>query len=108
MSKSTYSYEETPTPKQSSKLEIWDMLSIVTLILTFCVGVYFVMIFLFPQSAMNPLKPSSLNFNSDNLKSILQMTPPKSKIMLRMGLPCDTAGVSFSIVPSFPVAKMAK
>ena len=64
MSKSTYSYEETPTPKQSSKLEIWDMLSIVTLILTFCVGVYFVMIFLFPQSAMNPLKPSLIDPNA--------------------------------------------
>ena len=41
MSKSNYSYEETPTPKQSSKLEIWDMLSIVMLILTFCLGCVF-------------------------------------------------------------------
>jgi hypothetical protein len=61
MSKSTYSYEETPTPKKSSKLEVWDMLSIVTLILTLCIGVYFVMIFLFPQSAFNPLKPNLVN-----------------------------------------------
>jgi hypothetical protein len=57
MSKSTYNYDETPAPKQSSRLEVWDMLSIVTLILTFCVGVYFVAIFLNPQSAFNPLKP---------------------------------------------------
>ena len=63
MSKSSYSYEEeTPAPqKKSSKLEIWDMLSIVTLILTACIGAYFVMIFLFPQSQLNPLKPSSVN-----------------------------------------------
>ena len=59
MSKSTYSYDdETPASKQSSKLEIWDMLSIVTLILTLCLGAYFVAIFFFPQSAFNPLKPS--------------------------------------------------
>jgi hypothetical protein len=63
MSKSTYSYEETPaaTQKKRSTLEIWDVLSIVTLILTFCIGVYFVMIFLSPQSALNPFKPGPIN-----------------------------------------------
>jgi len=62
MSKSIYSYEEeTPAPKKSSKLEVWDMLSIVTLILTVCIGVYFVLIFFFPQSALNPLKPNPIN-----------------------------------------------
>jgi hypothetical protein len=61
MSKYDYSYEETPKPTKSSKLEVWDMLSIVTLILTFCIGVYFVMIFLSPQSAFNPLKPKPVN-----------------------------------------------
>ena len=55
MSKSNYSYEE--APKSGSKLEIWDMLSIATLLLTLCVGVYFVAIFLSPQSALNPFKP---------------------------------------------------
>jgi hypothetical protein len=64
MSKSNYSYEETPELKQSSKLEIWDMLSIVTFILTLCIGVYFVAIFLFPQSAFNPLKPSLVDPNA--------------------------------------------
>jgi hypothetical protein len=64
MSKSTYSYEETPAPKQSLKLEIWDMLSIVTLFLTLCMGVYFVAIFIFPQSAFNPLKPSLVDPNA--------------------------------------------
>jgi hypothetical protein len=64
MSKSNYSYEETPTPKQSSKLEIWDMLSIATFILTLCIGMYFVAIFLFPQSAFNPLKPNTVDPNA--------------------------------------------
>jgi hypothetical protein len=61
MSRYNYSYEETPTPKPSGKLEIWDMLSIATLILTFCIGVYFVAIFFFPQSAFNPLKPDTVD-----------------------------------------------
>ena len=64
MSKSKYSYEETPALKQSSKLEIWDMLSIVMLILTFCLGLYFVALFLFPQSAFNPLKPNAVDPNA--------------------------------------------
>jgi len=56
MSKDNYSYEEAPTPKKNARLEIWDMLSILTLILTFCIGAYYVAVFLFPQSAFNPLK----------------------------------------------------
>ena len=64
MSKSNYSYEETPAPTQKIKLEIWDVLSIVMLILTFCLGLYFVAIFLFPQSAFNPLKPNTVDPNA--------------------------------------------
>jgi hypothetical protein len=57
MSKDNYSYEDASTSKQNTKLEIWDMLSILTLILTLCIGAYYVAIFIFPQSAFNPLKP---------------------------------------------------
>jgi hypothetical protein len=39
-------------------MEIWDMLSILMLILTVCIGAYYVLLFLFPQSSLNPLKPS--------------------------------------------------
>jgi len=70
MSRNSYNYEEAPTPKQRTRLEIWDMLSIVTLILTVCIGVYFVAIFLFPQSAFNPLKPSSVNPNMPSTPTI--------------------------------------
>lgn len=59
MSRDNYSYEESPTPKPGARLEIWDMLSIATFIFTLCIGVYFVAIFLFPQSALNPLKPGA-------------------------------------------------
>ena len=57
MSKDNYLYEEALAPKQNTKLEVWDMLSILMLILTFCIGAYYVAIFLFPLSAFNPLKP---------------------------------------------------
>jgi hypothetical protein len=73
MSRDNYSYEEAPTPKKSAKLEMWDMLSIVTLILTLCVGVYFVSIFLFPQSALNPLKPNPFDVNAPPTPTITQI-----------------------------------
>jgi hypothetical protein len=57
MSKDNYSYEEASTPQQGARLEIWDMLSILMVILTLCIGAYYVAVFLFPQSAFNPLKP---------------------------------------------------
>jgi len=61
MSKYNYNYEEdTPTPKKksASKLDIWNVLSVTMLILTVCLGAYFVVIFLYPQSSFNPMKPN--------------------------------------------------
>jgi hypothetical protein len=57
MSRDKYNYEAAPAPTGRARLEVWDMLSILTLILTLCIGAYYVMIFLFPQSTLNPLKP---------------------------------------------------
>jgi hypothetical protein len=57
MSRDNYSYQEMPTSEGKNKLEIWDMLSILMLILTLCTGVYYVFIFLTPQSSLNPFQP---------------------------------------------------
>lgn len=52
------------TPKRSQaalpKLGLWDFLSIFALMLTCCVGTYFVLIYINPLSPLNPLKPSYL------------------------------------------------
>lgn len=61
---SNYSYEGSPAPKKKrSRLELWDMLSILTLIVTLCIGLYFVVIFLMPNSAINPFPPVQSNLN---------------------------------------------
>lgn len=57
MSKNNYSYEEAPK-KNASRFELWDMLSVVVLLLTLCIGAYFIAIFLAPNSALNPFPPS--------------------------------------------------
>jgi hypothetical protein len=64
MSKYDYNYEENPASKKGAKLEVWDMLSILTLLITVCIGVYFVLVFLFPNSRLNPLPPDKFDPNA--------------------------------------------
>jgi len=56
---SKYDYEDSPPPQKGTRLVVWDVLSIFTLILTLCIAAYFVAIYLMPNSAINPLKPGS-------------------------------------------------
>jgi len=42
---------------QKAPLEIWDMLSILVLVITVCIGAYFLLIFVNPVSSLNPLPP---------------------------------------------------
>ncbi len=61
---SNYNYEGSRAhKKQGSRLELWDLLSILTLIVTLCIGLYFVAIFLMPNSAFNPFPPAPPNLN---------------------------------------------
>ena len=107
MSKSNYGFEEAPTP--STKLEMWDMLSIVMLILTFCSGAYFVAIFLFPQSAFNPLKPNTVDPNAPptatitpiQLDATWTVTPSQAVTGTSTLVPTDTlepSATPFSLV----------
>ena len=84
---SKYSYEDSPNPKQSSKIDIWDMLSIVTLLLTLCIGVYFVAIFISPQSSLNPFQALLVDPNA----------PPTSTIT-PVPLPATWTATPFAIV----------
>ena len=61
MSKYDYNYEETSSPKQSAKLEVWDMLSIATLLLTLCLGVYFVAVFILNWVLIKRIKIDEIN-----------------------------------------------
>lgn len=61
MSNYNYDYDDVPQAKPKSRLDIWDMLSILALLLTACVGVYFLLIFLFPNSGFNPYPPGARN-----------------------------------------------
>lgn len=72
---SKYDYDNSPAPKRGSGLAIWDVLSILTLILTLCIAAYFVAIYLRPESAINPLNPRRKDY-------LLPPTPTITQIQL--------------------------
>lgn len=51
---SNYDFDEKP----KSRFDVWDMLSILTLLMTLCIGLYFVAVYLSPNAAYNPFSPS--------------------------------------------------
>lgn len=76
---SKYDYEDySPEPKQRFRLDLWDMLSILTLLITFCMGLYFVAVFLVPNSNINPLSPNRyavMNFAPTPTITQIQLSP---------------------------------
>lgn len=70
---SKYNYDESPAPKRGSRLAFWDVLSIFTLLLTLCVGAYFVVVYLMPDSAINPLSPARFSANLPPTPTITQI-----------------------------------
>jgi hypothetical protein len=74
---SEFNFDE-PEPKPSGfsmpKIGMWDIFTIIVLLITVCLGVYFVMVFLDPGSSLNPLKPASFRTPTATITP-LQMEP---------------------------------
>lgn len=52
-----FNFDGKPSRQRGAPMQMWDMLSILVLILTACIGVYFVFVYLNPTSAYNLLPP---------------------------------------------------
>lgn len=52
-----FNFDGKPSRPQGAPMQMWDMLSIVVLILTACIGAYFVFVYLNPTSSFNILPP---------------------------------------------------
>ena len=50
--------DEQPVKQPGSKFSLWDMLSILVLVLTLCIGGYYALIFVNPGTFLNPLPPA--------------------------------------------------
>ncbi len=75
MSKSKFDYDDAPPEREPARIELWDMLSILTLLLTLCIGAYFVAVFANPSAAFNLLKPGR---NDPPTPTITQIQPPST------------------------------
>ncbi len=53
----SFDYPEQSARRPGARLNLWDMMTILVLIVTLCAGGYFLMIFLNPLSALNPFQP---------------------------------------------------
>lgn len=47
-----------PRQKSAPKLQVWDILSIGVLLMTVCIGLYYLLVFLNPNTSINPFTPS--------------------------------------------------
>jgi hypothetical protein len=56
-----FNYDNSTSPPPRVKLDLWDILSILTLVATVFVGLFIAAIFIMPNSALNPLPPIQSN-----------------------------------------------
>jgi len=86
-----FDFDGTQSKRSRTPLQIWDILSILVLILTACLVGYFVVVFINPASALNPLRPGDGLFS--NPLPTLTVTP----IQLAATW---TASPTFAVTPS--------
>ncbi|NWF64920.1 MAG: hypothetical protein HXY38_11505 [Chloroflexi bacterium] len=91
---SKYDYD-TPSSKPPSRIDLWDMLSILALLMTLCIGAYFVAIFLSPEAGYNLLPPSR---NQPPTATITQIQPPPTWTFTPPG---PTSTMTLTLVPTF-------
>jgi hypothetical protein len=88
MSKYDYNYGEEPEPKKKTaaapvkktgggmNVEIWDILSVVTLLFTGCLVAYFAAVFITPNASYNPLIPKSFKITPSVTPTAVPYTLP--------------------------------
>jgi hypothetical protein len=104
--KSNFDFDYNPQAEQSKpvspKLEVWDILSILVLLMTCGIVVYFGIIFFNPASALNPLPPVVMVVYQSPTPTITPLgleptwTPPPTPIQS----PSATLAPTFTPIPS--------
>ncbi len=99
---SKYDYEDYSSGGSApSRLDIWDMLSILTIVMILCIGAYSVAIYITPNAAYNLLAPSR---NQPPTPTITQLQPPATWTFTPPG-PTETA--TLTLVPTFTLEPSA-
>ena len=112
-----FDFDGTQSRRTSAPMQIWDMLSILVLLLTVCLVGYFVLIFLNPASQLNFLPPGQPVFGNTlptltvtpiqmqptwTSSPTLEVTPSSTPRPTLTTLPTDTP---FSLVPPTKTAR---
>ena len=106
-----FDFDGTQSRRTSAPMQIWDLLSILVLLLTVCLVGYFALVFIDPTSRFNPLPPGQGPFGSNiptftvtpiqmqatwTSSPTLESTPSSTPRPTLTPLPTDTP---FSLVP---------
>jgi hypothetical protein len=80
------------------RMDLWDMLSIFLLLITFCVGLYFVAVYMSPNAAYNPFSPvrAAANFLPTPTITQIQLLPTWTSTQ-----PAITETPTLTLVPTF-------
>lgn len=91
-------YDYNDSPKSKNRMDLWDMLSIFLLLITFCVGAYFVAIYMSPNAAYNPLSPAraAANFLPTPTITQIQLLPTWTSTQNAV-----TEAPTLTLVPTF-------
>ena len=90
-----------PKPPSTSRLNPWDLLSILAVLMTFCVGGYFLMVFVNPTTPLNPFPPvpTLYQFPTATITAI-QLQPTWTASPLPPVTATDTARPTFTAFPT--------
>jgi len=82
-------------------MQMWDILSIVVLILTICLGAYFLYVFIYPTSSLNLLPPGGKAPKLPTLTvTPLQLQPTWTPSPTLVLTPSDTPRPTFTPIPT--------
>ena len=65
-----------PSPKPAPTLQVWDILSIGVLMVTACIGLYYLLVFINPNISVNPFSPARLAGNLVPTPTITPLAMP--------------------------------
>lgn len=102
-------YDYNDSKKSKSRMDLWDMLSIFLLLITVCIGLYFVAIYMSPNAAYNPFSPAraAANFLPTPTITQIQLLPTwTSTQQAATEIPTLTLVPTFTLEPSPTVVSL--
>ncbi len=96
-----FDFDGTRSQSRDRPMQVWDVLTILVLIITACLVGYFLLIFLNPQSPYNFLPPGGMNRIPTLTVTPLQLEPTWTASPTLVMTPSDTPRPTFTPLPTF-------